>query len=116
MIIIEIKFKDKLFIVPTEPITPILIYQRYGYYYIDFEGWELGILKNNICKQRFNISLQSDDLLQIQVKTIEKYLISKLNNNEIENVNSYPLLEEDIQQMTAKYYTLEKLLTKEKLI
>jgi len=113
---IEIKYKDNFFIIPTEPITPILIYHRYGYYYMDFEGWELGILKNNISKQRFNISLQADDLLQIQVKTIEKHLISKLDNNEIETVTSYPLSEEDIQQMIAKYYTLEKLLKKEGII
>lgn len=112
----EVRYNDRVFIVPAKPVTTILIYQRYGYYYIDLEGWELKSSENLIIKERFNLRLASNETIQVEMKTIEPTIASKLINKGPEKLKPSALSEEDIQQMIAKFYALNKLLKKEGLI
>lgn len=112
----EVRYNDRVFIVPAKPVTTILIYQRYGYYAIDLEGWELKSSENLIIKERFNLKLASNETIQVEMKTIEPTIASKLINKGPEKLKPSALSEEDIQQMIAKFYALNKLLKKEGLI
>ncbi|WP_140938501.1 hypothetical protein [Sphingobacterium lumbrici] len=112
----EIRCNERTFIVPAEPVTPILIYQRYGYYYVDLEGWELKPDENILPKQRFNLILALDGVVNLEMRIIEEAIVAKLINDKVEDANSSPLIEEDIQQMIAKFNTLEKLLKQEGII
>ncbi|GHE37109.1 hypothetical protein [Sphingobacterium griseoflavum] len=112
----EIRCSDRTFIVSAEPWTAVLIYQRYGYYYVDLEGWEIKPEERIIPRKRFSLTLPSDTIIQVDFKIIEKTTVSKLSNNVVEAVDFFPLVEEDFQQMTAKFHTLEALLRKEGII
>ncbi|MDR2272480.1 MAG: hypothetical protein LBF27_16355 [Sphingobacterium sp.] len=113
---VEIRYNERTFIVPAEPVTPILIYQRYGYYYVDLEGWELEPNENTLLKKRFNLILAPNDAIHLKIDIIDSNIASKLINNQAEAANTFPLSEEDITQMVTKFHMLEKLLKKEGFI
>lgn len=118
MKVIELKYKNRIFLVPAVPFTPILTYQRYGYYYTDLQGWEVTSEYNinHIKKQNFYLNIAEEDILELEVKNINQSTNKRLMDNKIQASGTFPFSDKDWKQMLDKFYTLEKFLKQEGLI
>lgn len=110
---IEVKFNERTFLTA---INAILIYQRFGNYYLDLEGWEIKQSSEFIKKEQFNFEMYENDILKLEIKEIDSIIVAQLLNNKVKSEGGFPLTERDFQEMLAKVNSLEILLRKEGLI
>lgn len=116
MSVIELRFKGRIFIVPNEPITPIMIYQRYGNYYLDLEGWEVQSGEDILRKERFSMTMEKGEFIQLEVKELDQTTISKLMMNNADSPGYFSLTKQDTEEALYRFYALEELLKNEGLI
>lgn len=114
---LEFKYKERTFLIPAVPFTSVLIYQRYGDYYTDLQGWEVTSEQtmNQIEKQNFYLNIE-EGTLEFKITNIKPSIAVKLIDNEVKSSGSFPLTDQDYKQMLDKFYTLDKFLKKEGLI
>lgn len=116
MEVIELVIKNQTYIIPSNPVAPIMIYQRYGYYFIEFEGWAFNeSQQQQSTKKYYDLDVSSaDGPITITVKTWSD--ISRLKMNEVVRAGTHRLEDKDFNQMVKKYNTLGSLLKVEGLI
>lgn len=116
MKVVEIQFNRQTFLVPAESLIPVMLYHKYGNYYLDIDGWELKPNKEKMHKERFHFNIQKDDVLQLEVKVIDTYLASSLMENNVKSTESVELTDLDFNEMLCQFRALEKLLKEEGLL
>ena len=116
MKVLEIRFQEQTILVPAEPVTPILIYQRYGNYYIDGEGWQLMPSQGMIPKEKFNYTMEIGDSVQVSVKEIDGHLASRLMENDVNSKGYFDITDRDVDEMLAQCRALKSFLTAEGLL
>jgi len=108
MKVIKLNIKDESFYIPLESgHIPFMMYQRYGYYYIDMEASEL-LPNNNIASRRkYNLNLNRNEKMSIEILDIGH--VNELFSEIDSDFNSFQqqLTDQDHDQMIKRFYTLD---------
>ncbi|GEM_PF-1978369 len=116
MKIIEVKYKESVFIVPTQPYTSIMLYNRYGNFYAEMEGWKISSQDEYLHKERFLMHIDPGDQLQLSIKLIDPSIVLRLKQNTIKSSGTFQLTDRDVDEMKRRFYALQELLVNEGLI